>query len=100
LTAPQLRDRVEALQPSFRERVYSPTESLTMFMTLALSEAGSCRAVVNAAAVRRALDGDAPLATNTSAYCQARARLPLPMVAALAREAAGLVTKTAPGWWL
>jgi hypothetical protein len=100
LTAPQLLDRVEALQPPFRERVYSPTETLAMFMTQALSEDGSCRAVVNAAAVRRALDGDEPLATNTSAYCQARARLPLPMIAKLAREAAGLVTTAAPGWWL
>ncbi|CRI67066.1 transposase [Thiocapsa sp. KS1] len=100
LTAAQLLERVEALQPPFRERVYSPTETLAMFMTQALSEDGSCRAVVNAAAVRRVLDGEAPLATNTSAYCQARARLSLPMIATLAREAAGLVTKAAPGWWL
>jgi hypothetical protein len=80
--------------------VYSPTETLAMFMTQALSQDGSCRAVVNAAAVRRALEGEEPLATNTSADCQARARLPLPMIATLAREAAGLVTKSAPGWWL
>jgi hypothetical protein len=100
LSAPQLLDRVEALQPPFRKRVYSPTETPAIFMTQTLSEDGSYRAVVNAAAVRRVLDGEAPLATNTSAYCQARARLPLPMIATLAREAAGLVTKTAPGWWL
>ncbi len=66
LSAPQLLDRVEALQPPFRKRVYSPTETLAMFMTQALSEDGSCRAVVNAAAVRRALDGEAPLATGAS----------------------------------
>ncbi|WP_300988463.1 hypothetical protein [Thiocapsa sp.] len=60
MSAPQLLDRVEALQPPFRKRVYTPTETLAMFMTQALSEDGSCRAVVNAAAVRRALDGDEP----------------------------------------
>jgi hypothetical protein len=39
------------------------------------------------------------LSTSTSAYCQARAWLPLPMIRTLTRQTGGLVTDGAPNWW-
>ena len=41
LTGPQLLDDVEALLPEHRERLFPPTETLSMFMAQALSRAGA-----------------------------------------------------------
>jgi len=38
LTAPELFDRLEALLPEHRERLFPPTETLSMFLAQALSE--------------------------------------------------------------
>ena len=37
LTAPQWLDQVEALLPAHRERLFPPTEALSMFLSQALS---------------------------------------------------------------
>jgi hypothetical protein len=55
-----------------------------MFLAQAPSADDSCREVVNDAAVKRLLGGLSPCSTNTSAYCQARGRLPLEMISTLA----------------
>jgi len=47
LTGPQLFDRVEALLPDHRERLFPPTETLSMFVAQVLSEDGSCQQAVN-----------------------------------------------------
>ncbi len=99
LTGPQLFDRVEALLPTHRERLFPPTETLSMFVAQALSADGSCRQVVNDAMVKRVIGGMKPGSTDTGAYCKARARLPLTMISTLAREVGGIVTKGAASWW-
>ena len=68
LTGPQILDRVEALLPDHRERVFPPTETLSMFLAQALSADGSCRQAVDNAAVKRLIAGLCPHSTNTSAY--------------------------------
>ena len=99
LTGPQLFDRVEALLPDHRERMYPPTETLSMFLAQALSSDGSCRQVVNDAMVKRVIGGLKPGSTDTGGYCKARARLPANMVSTLAREAGGILSKGAASWW-
>jgi hypothetical protein len=99
LTGPELLDQVVTLLPAHRERLFPPTETLAMFMAQALSADGSCRQVVDDAAVKRLIAGLVPHSTNTSAYCQARARLPLPMIETLARHAGGVVAAGAAPWW-
>lgn len=99
LTGPQLLDRVEALLPEHRERVFAPIETLSMFLAQALAADGSCRQAVNDAAVKRLIAGLKPCSTNTSAYCQARARLPLPMISTLARQAGEILAEGAASWW-
>ena len=94
LTGPELFDRVEALVPEHRERLFPPTETLSMFLAQALSADGSCRQVVNDAMVKRVVGGMTPGSTDTGGYCKARARLPLSMVSTLAREAGGKVMVT------
>lgn len=99
LTGPQLFDRVEALLPAHRERLFPPTETLSMFVAQVLSGDRSCRQAVNGAAVKRLLGGLPRCSANTSAYCQARGRLPLEMASQLARETAQVIVHGAPDWW-
>jgi hypothetical protein len=99
LTGPQLLDRVEALLPAHRERVFAPTETLSMFVAQAPPADGSCRQAVSNAAVKRLVGGLSPCSTSTSGYCQARARLPLPMISTLARQAGEIIAEGAASWW-
>jgi hypothetical protein len=99
LTGPPLLDRVAALVPEHRERAFPPTETLALFMAQALSADGSCRQVLDDHAIKRAIAGLPHLSTSTSAFCQARARLPLPMVTTLTRCTGERVTDGAPTWW-
>jgi hypothetical protein len=100
LTGPQLLDQVEGLLPDHRERLFPPTETLAMFLAQALSADGSCRQAVNAAAVKRLIAGLTPHSSSTSAYCQARSRLPLSMIERLTRHTGELVAEGAAAWWL
>ena len=99
LTGPELFDQVEALLPQHRERLFAPTETLSMFLAQALSADGACQKAVNEAAVKR-LAGDLPLcSTHTGAYCRARQRLPVQMVRTLARYTGRWVTARTPAPW-
>jgi hypothetical protein len=100
LTGPQLLERVEAALPAHRERLYPPTETLSMFVAQVLSADGSCQQAVDAAMVKRLIAGLKPGDTDTGAYCKARARLPVAMISTLARECGDIVANEAPGWWL
>ena len=60
LTGPQLLEQVESLLPEHRERLFPPTETLSMFLAQALLAGGSCREVVNDAAVKRLVSGMSP----------------------------------------
>ncbi len=98
LTGPQLLEQVESLLPEHRERLFPPTETLSMFLAQALSAGGSCREVVNDAAVKRLVSGMSPCSTNTAGYCRARARLPQAMAATLTRQVGEVISEGAAGW--
>lgn len=80
LTGPELLEMTEALLPEHRERLYPPTETLSMFMMQALSEDGSCQKAVDSWAAQRMAEGLSVRSVNTGAYCKARQRLPVEMV--------------------
>ena len=82
LTDPVLLDAVEEQLPEHRERLYPPTETLSMFLAQALSADRSCQRAVNEFAIQRLTRGLSVCSTNTGAYCKARQRLTLVMVAA------------------
>jgi len=99
LTGPQLLDRVEELLPKHRERLFPPTETLSMFVAQALSADGSCQQAVDDAMVKRVIGGLKPGSADTGGYCKARARLPESMISTLAREAGGIIARGAASWW-
>ena len=99
LTSPELLDQVEVLLPDHRERLYPPTETLSMFLAQALSTDRSCQRAVNDAAIKRLAGGMTGCSTRTGAYCRARQRLPVEMVSALVRHSGQLVAGTVPDAW-
>ena len=99
LTGPDLLDQVEAQLPEHRERLFPPTETLSMFLAQALSADRSCQQAVNAVAIRRLTQGMAICSTHTGAYCRARQRLPLEMVRTLACHTGVLIAQRSPQTW-
>ena len=72
LTGPGFLDQVETLLPEHRERLFPPTETLSMFLAQAMSADRSCQKAVDDAAVKRLVGGLPNCSNNTGAYCQAR----------------------------
>lgn len=100
LTSDVLLDTVETLSPTvYRERLYSPTTTLSIFLAQAMSADRSCQRVVNQAAIRRLGSGLSPCSTDTGAYCRARQRLPLAMVRGLAQQLGALIDESVPQGW-
>ena len=99
LTSPELFDQVEALLPDHRERLFPPTETLSMFLAQALNTDRSCQRAVNDAAIKRLSGGMTGCSTHTGAYCRARQRLPVEMVSTLVRQSGQLIAATAPDAW-
>lgn len=99
LTDPELLDVVEEQLPEHRERLFPPTETLSIFLTQVLSADSSCQQAVNGSAIKRLAGGLTVCSTRTGAYCKARQRLPLEMVSILAKQTGRLVDKTSPANW-
>jgi len=99
LTSPELLSTVEELLPEHRERLYPPTETLSMFLAQALNEDRSCQKAVNDAAIQRIVSGLPAVSTATGGYCKARQRLPLTMVSELVCQTGDLINSQIPERW-
>ena len=100
LTGSKLLPSVEALLPKHRERLYPPTETLSMFLAQALNEDRSCQKAVNDAAISRVIGGLSIISTHTGGYCRARQRLPLKMVTELVYHTSKLMDDQLSDKWL
>lgn len=99
LTGPAWFDQLESLLPEHRERLFPPTETLSMFLGQALSADRSCQQAVDEAAVKRLRGGLPVCSTHTGAYCKARQRLPLELVRSLLRfSGREMAEQTSPAW--
>lgn len=99
LTSDVLFDELEKLLPKHRERLFPPTETLSMFVTQALSADRSCQHVVNQATVQRLVGGLPVCSTHTGGYCRARQRLPLEMVSKLTHHLGRQINQQLPEAW-
>ncbi len=99
LTSDTLLEKVEQLLPGHRERLYPPTETLSMFLAQAMNADRSCQNIVNHAAVQRIAGGLRAVSTHTGGYCRARQRLPKEMVAGLTRQLGEQVSASSPKGW-
>lgn len=69
---------------NYRNRIYTPLQTLSMFVSQALNQDSSCQNVVNNMALRR----EKSTSISTSAYCKARGRLPNNLISTLTKEIA------------
>lgn len=99
LTSSELLDTVESLLPEHRERLFPPTETLSMFLAQAMNSDRSCQKAVNDAAIKRLVYGMNPHSTATGAYCRARKRLPIEMVSTLTQQVGQLIDQRVPDDW-
>lgn len=99
LTSDALLSNVEALLPEHRERLYPPTETLSMFLAQAMSADRSCQHSVNQAVVQRLVGGLSVSSSHTGGYCRARQRLPVAMVCSLAQQLADVIDEQIPDQW-
>jgi hypothetical protein len=99
LTGSALMEQVESLLPEHRERMFPPTETLSMFLTQAMSADRSCQRAVDDAAIKRLMGALPICSTHTGAYCQARKRLPLEMVSTLACYSGRMMAAHTPAAW-
>lgn len=99
LTDPDMHETLDALLPNHRERLFPPTETLSMFMAQALKPDRSCQGIVDDAALKRMLHGLPLCSTKTGAYCKARQRLPLAMISHMLRHTGQLITDRVPDKW-
>ena len=100
LTSPDLLDTLEASLPEHRERLFPPTETLSMFLAQALKADRSCQGIVDDAAVKRLIHGLPHCSTHTGAYCKARKRLPLETVTGMARHTGRMIAAECSDTWL
>ena len=99
LTSPDLVDTLESSLPDHRERLFPPTETLSMFLAQALKPDRSCQNIVNDAAVKRLTHGLPQCSTKTGGYCKARQRLPLAMVSGMVRCTGNQIAAQTPDKW-
>lgn len=96
LTEDSLLEHVERLSPAYRERLFPPTETLSMFVAQALSVDRSCQNVVNQAVTKRLVVGLESCSVHTGGYCRARQRLPQEMISGLSTYLGERISAQAP----
>lgn len=99
LTSPELFDALENSLPDHRERLFPPTETLSMFLAQAMHADRSCQRIVNEVALTRLVSGLTPCSTTTGGYCRARQRLPVMMISSLVRKTSALLDERMPNSW-
>jgi hypothetical protein len=99
LTDQAMFEKIQSLLPEHRERVYTPTDTLSMFMAQALNSDRSCQHAVDEWFMSRQVAGLSVVSTNTGAYCRARQRLPIQMVRELARHSGYELHRRLPCKW-
>ena len=85
----------------FNDRVYTPLVTLWVFLSQVLSGDHSCRAAVAKLIAYRLARGQEACSAETSAYCQARKRLPEKFFSDVARHTGqALDAQSNRGWLL
>jgi hypothetical protein len=76
LSEATMRPALDAIEFSWKDRIYTPLVTLWVFLGQVLSADHSCRAAVARLVAHRLSRGQSAPSSETGAYCQARKRLP------------------------
>ena len=88
----------ELVEP-YRERIYSPLDTLRLFVGQVLSADRACQDVVGRCLSERIAQGLRPSALNTGSYCDARQRLPIALPVTLGTMIGGRLEAITPSAW-
>lgn len=89
-----------AVGHQWRERVYLPWITLSLFLSQVLSDDHSCDEAVDRFQKFRYDQGLPPVSSETTSYCEARARLPEPLFWELVRRTGHAIHDRAESSWL
>jgi len=90
---------MQKLDEPYRERIYSPLDTLRLFVGQVLSADRACQDVVGRRLSERIAQGQTPSALNTSAYCEARLRLPTSLPVTLSTMIGERLEAMTPAAW-
>lgn len=99
LTSDELAKEVDTLLPTHRERLFPPTQTLSLFLAQVMSPDQSCQQTVNQAAIERLASGLPACSAHTGAYCKARQRLPQELVSHLTQFLGRQISDLTPDAW-
>ena len=88
----------ESVKP-YRERIYSPLDTLRLFVGQVLSADRACQDVVGRRLSERIAQGQSESALNTGSYCDARQRLPVALPMMLGAKIGERLESMAPLHW-
>jgi Transposase DDE domain len=101
LLCPRLvEDLARRCNHRWRNRVYTPWITLSLFLSQVLADDQSCTEAVDRLQKYRADRGLDPVATETGSYCEARDRLPEGLAWELVRQTGHTIHQKAEGPWL
>ena len=93
-------EALNAMRVVWNDSIYTPLVTLWVFLRQVLSADQSCRAAVARLVAHRVSQGQRACSSETSAYCQARKRLPENFFAEVARGVGRALDKQATQDWL
>lgn len=99
LPAVEVLEVCEQFGHGFRDRIYTPVVTLWMFLGQTLSPDHSCRDAVHRLNAWRTNRGEKKADSNTTAYCEARQRLPESVVKELVKRSGQTCLQHAAGRW-
>jgi hypothetical protein len=94
---PDRRWQGPTVGPPSRERLFTPLITFWAFLSQGLAADSACRTAVRKVQAWGARQGGGSMSANTSAYCQARARLPEETLEALHEQLARAARSQRPG---
>lgn len=89
----------DELEIEFRQREFTPAITLGLFVSQCLSRGDACSTVLAKFNRERKRQGQAPCSEDASAYCKARARLPVELIDRLGQRVVDLLHRKAPTQW-
>lgn len=84
---------------NYRQRIYDPLQTLTLFIEQVLGADQSCQDAVARGVSGQVSLGHIPCSLNTAAYCKARSRLALGLIERLGRETGEMLCTQQPKAW-
>lgn len=76
---------IEEFLPNYRERIFTPTITLSIFLKQAFSPISSCTNAVNNFIVETKEKFSKKVSNSTGSYCRSRQKLPIEMIQALTK---------------